>query len=102
MAYADIHTAATDDASPLRKQVAVAIAKAAADISNEDVGTANHDLRIHWARRVSMSNEAPMVEAGVMMWKVLENATLQADPANATDSDVQFVVNSLIDTFATR
>lgn len=99
MAYSDIYTAATDPDHVLRKQVAVAIASAATDILNESSSTENHANRLSWAKKVKLNNEAPVNEAGVMIWKVLENATIQASPATAGDSDVQFVVNSLIDTF---
>jgi len=102
MAYTDIYTAATDDTHILRKQVSVAIMKAATDIVNESKGTANHPDRLTWARKVMASNQGPVSEAEVMIWKVLENATIQAAPTTATDSDVQFVVNGLIDTFADK
>lgn len=34
------------------------------------------------------------------LWGVVGNASIQASLDNATDNDIQFVVNSLIDTFA--
>jgi hypothetical protein len=100
MAYTDIYTAATDDTHVLRKQIAVAMQKAATDIINEDAGTANHANRLAWARRCINSNEGPIRMAERWIWKVLENATIQAAPAESTDNDVQFVVNSLADTMA--
>ena len=99
MAYSDIYTAATDNTHALRKQVAVAVMKAAVDIVNEAANTANHANRLSWAKRVTNKNDAPVSEATNMIWKVLENATIQASPTTAVDSDVQFVVNSLVDTF---
>lgn len=99
MAYSDIYAAATDATSPLRGQVAVAVAKAATDIVNEAANTTNHANRLSWARRVVANNDAPLTEAINMLWKVLENATIQAAPTTAADTDVQFVVNSLVDTF---
>ena len=100
-AYTDIFNAATDAESPLRKQVATACQKAAADIFNEATNATNHANRISWARRVLLTGiTGPMAMAENMIWKVLENAVIQASPATAVDSDVQFVVNSLIDTFA--
>ena len=102
MAYTDIYTAATDDTHVLRKQVAVACSKAAYDISNEDPETANHANRFRWARKVLASNDAPLTEAGAMIWKVLENAVIQAAPDTSPDGDVLFVVISLVDVFANR
>jgi hypothetical protein len=100
MAYSAIYTAATDAASPLRKQVAVAIHKAAVDVMNESAATALHQQRYYWARRAVSSADAPLAMASRWIWSVLENATIQAAPATATDSDVQFVVNSLVNVMA--
>jgi hypothetical protein len=97
VAYADIYAAAVVTDSPLAKQVAVACAKAAADIYNEAPDTANHANRLTWSRAV-MAN--PPAMAARMVWSVLENPTIQAAPGEAVDGDVQYVVNSLIDTFA--
>jgi hypothetical protein len=96
MAYVDIYTAATAEDAVLRKQVAVGFFKAAVDIINEDPATANHYNRLAWARRVTDSNSGPMTEAARWIWKVLENVTIQAAPNEATDNDVQFVINSII------
>lgn len=100
MAYTDIYTAATDAASTLRQKVAVAIHTAAVAIINEDPGTQNHAQRLRWARQVVDTPSGPVVQAAAHIWEVLENAVIAADPAAATDSDVQFTVNSLIDRFA--
>lgn len=96
MAYIDIYAAATDDTHVLRKQVAVALHKAAVDILNESDATANHAQRMAWARRVFSD---PVAWSEKAIWKVLENATIQSAPAAATDNDVQFVVNSAIASF---
>lgn len=105
MAYEDIYAATgADPAKPrLIKQIAVAVSKAATDVLNEDDATAKHSDRLTWARRVKLSGggvSAPVTMAESMVWEVLANATIQAAPSAATDSDVQFVVNSLIDKFA--
>jgi hypothetical protein len=102
MAYTDIYTAATDEAHVLRKQVAVALHKAAKDVVNESPETGNHGNRLAWARKVTQGVNAPVSESERWIWAVLENATIQASPATATDSDVQFVVNSLVNTMANR
>ena len=79
-------------------QVAGACLKAAQDIQAEDAGTENHANRLLWAAAVEAN---PKAIARSMVGRVLENATIAADVDNATDSDMQFVVNSLIDEFAT-
>ena len=99
MAYSAIYDAATVPDSALRKQVSVAIHKAAVNIRNEDPETANYARRIAWSRQV-LSRGGIESMAQAMIWSVLENATIQASPATATDSDVQFVVNSLVNRFA--
>ena len=97
MAYTDIYEAATVDNHVLRKRVAVALVKAAVDVMNESPATEDHAQRMAWARRVVAD---PLGWAAKTIWKVLENATIQAAPLAATDSDVQFVVNSFVNTFS--
>lgn len=80
------------------KQVAGACMNASRDIENEDPGTSNHANRLLWAAAARVN---PKAKAREMLVYVLDNATIAADVENATDNDVQFVVNSLIDTFAT-
>ena len=79
-------------------QVAGACLKAAQDIQNEDPGTNNHVNRIAWASAVEANSKAVARDMG---GRVLDNATVAADVENATDNDIQFVVNSLVDEFAT-
>lgn len=81
----------------LKKRVVAAVAKAAMDVIYEDPGTANHANRLIWANN-AMQNTASSAEK--MMWGIAQNATISADPDNATDNDIQFVVNSLIDAIA--
>lgn len=102
MAYADIYTAATDPAATLRQKVAVALHKAAVDVINEATNTANHANRKAWAIKVTESNGSPTAMAERWIWKVLENPTIAANPAGASDNDVQFVVNSIVNTMANR
>jgi predicted metal-dependent HD superfamily phosphohydrolase len=99
MSYVVIYNAAIDEAGTLRKQVSVAIRKAATDVRAEDPQTANHARRLQWANQsLTSSGISSMTDS--MIWFVLENATIQANPGAATDSDVQFVVNSLVNQFA--
>lgn len=93
MNYAEIYVAATDENHVLRKQVAVALNKAAVDISNEGDVDVLHNDRITWAKRVFLD---PTAAAKKYIWKVLENETIAAAPGTSPDSDVQFVVNSFV------
>ena len=86
-----------------KKQVIVACRKAGIDIMNEDPQTSNHEDRLRWAQNVLAYNgvtHADMVQS--MVAAVTGNATLQAAAPSGPwlDGDIQFVVNSLIDTQA--
>jgi hypothetical protein len=85
-------------AGTLLERVASGCLTAAGDIRNEDAGTANHANRMLWA--VNVEKDA-MSAARRMIARVLGNATIGAAPEACSDNDVQFVVNSLIDAFAT-
>jgi hypothetical protein len=83
----------------------VACAKAAEDIRNEAATTLNHANRLAWA------GNDPHGNAKAMLWALAMNATVQSrfeadytvNPVKEAtlDNDVQFVVNGLIDKFAT-
>jgi len=75
----------------------VAVAKAAYDILNEDAGTANHANRVIWANQTLADAKS---KAEQMMWGLVTNATIAAAGDAATDNDIQFVVNSYINSFA--
>lgn len=79
------------------KQVAGACMTAARDIENEDPGTVNHANRLLWMAEVDGNAKGAARE---MLVEVLKNPTIAADVDGALDTDVQFVVNSLIDTYA--
>jgi hypothetical protein len=98
MAYVDIYTEATTADSLLRKQIAVALHKAATDIAAEAENTANHAQRLAWARRVFAD---PTSWATKVVWTVMQNATIASTVPTTSDSDVQFVVNSNIANFLT-
>ena len=97
MAYIDIYNAATAADSSLRKQIVVAMQKASVDIQNEDGLADGYAARKRWSDRINNTGLDAMAE--IVIWKVLENAAIQANPSAATDSDVQFVVNSLVQFF---
>jgi len=86
----------------LHFRVAGACLKAAWGIYYEDVGTANHAERLVWAKRVLASKEGMIEVATEMFLFFLSNATIQTVGAAATDNDIEFVVNSLIDTMAVQ
>jgi len=100
LTYQQIYNALEAGApTKLETQIAVAIWKASVQVRNEDAATANHTARLAWANKMA-TWEAVKAEAKKMLMAVFENATIQEAPMAAADSDVQFVVNSLIDTFA--
>ena len=101
MGYPEIYVAATRTESALYRQVVVAVFRAAQDVTNEDAGTANHANRLAWANDVlTQDGLSPTNEAKRWIWKVLENATIQTNPSGATDSDVQFVTNAIVNEMA--
>lgn len=97
MALLDIYFAYKGTGRLLEK-VAGACLKAAGDIRNEDPGTTNHSNRLIWGQAVESD---ALSKAKEMMARVIQNGTIAADPSHATDNDIQFVVNSLIDEYAT-
>lgn len=84
--------------SNLKCRAAVAVAKAAQDILNEVPETANHANRVIWAKEALLDC---LGKAEQMLWPLVSNATISAAGESCTDSDIQFVVNSNIDSFAT-
>jgi hypothetical protein len=71
----------------------IAALKAAWDILNEDSKTAHHNERKQWAHNIIGS---PSQWVNANRYKILQNATVCAAGDNATDSDVQFVINQLV------
>jgi hypothetical protein len=94
--YVDIYYLMHSDGD-LWRRVEVAAFRAACDIINEATTTPNHTNRIIWAKQVLAD---PAAKAAEMKYAVLQNATVRAAGNNAADSDVQYVVNSVIDSFA--
>lgn len=79
-------------------QVCGVLFNAARDIEAEDPATENHANRLLWAASVKENRKAM---ARMMIADVLENATIAANVAAATDNDVAFQVATLIDAYAT-
>lgn len=90
----------SDEENALHKKVAAAIARAARDVYFESPDTANHAARYLWAVRLRQSSSNAITEAHSRMLMVLDNPVVAAAGNDATDNDVQFVVNSLIDQMA--
>ena len=88
------------------RRVASAIAKAATDVRAEDPQTQNHANRITWANRLTSTPQI-QEEAQKMIISIAANASISGafegsedNPASIPDGDIQFVVNSLVDTYA--
>ena len=80
------------------QQVAGACMIAASKIAEEDPGTSNHAKRLLWALSV---RDNPKAVAIGMLVDVIRDETIAADVENALDSDVQDVVNGLVNKYAT-
>jgi hypothetical protein len=100
MAYTAEYDLIFTEDNDLHKKVARAIDKAARDVINEDVGTEHHVERLVWAHTVRRKVERIQTEAHRWIVAVLDNAAVAAAGNAAEDSDVQFVVNSLVNTMA--
>ena len=98
MALIDVYDAKYDDDGDFRKQVAGACFVAAMDVLAEDPGTENHANRLIWA---ASAKDNPKGAATAMLSDIITNATIRAALPTPVDSDVQFVVNSFVDTYAT-
>ena len=100
MTYATDFDLIFDDTNTLHKIIARAIDKAARNVINESPATANHVERIHWATRIRLKADNLKVESRRWITQVLDNATITTAGNAATDNDVQFVVDGLVDTMA--
>lgn len=93
MSYTTIAAAATDVSFQGRCQVATWIA--AGDIISESAGTTNHVRRLDWAHLVM--EDRTNITGKQLAMQVLRNSTIAAGPSSATDGDIQFQVNSVLD-----
>ena len=100
MGYVEDWALITDQANDLHAKISRAIDVAARDVINEDPGTTNHANRIVWARHIRKGPTNITIEANAWINVVLDNATIAAAGNLATDNDVQFVVNGLVDDMA--
>ncbi len=100
MAYADQYNLFADATNDLHKIVARAIDVAARDVINESDDTASHAERFKWACATRQHPDKIIDAAHRWVPRILDNATIAAAGNSATDSDVQFVVNGLVNTMA--
>ncbi len=100
MAYVDNYSLLFDEANDLHKKVAVAILSAARDVKNESKTAVHHKSRLAWARWLRQAPGRAVTEAHRAMSQVLDNAAVASSGNLATDIDVQFVVNGLVDTLS--
>jgi len=100
MALIDVYHALKAD-SAVKQRFVGAVVTAASQVLTEDEATVNHANRLIWANDVHTNPES----VANQMWpSALTNATVLAGVAEGsevTDNDLQWVCNSLIDTFAT-
>jgi hypothetical protein len=81
----------------LQHRAMIAVATAAVAVLNEAGSTPNHAARLAWAARAL--TDVPGT-AHRMLFAIMANTTLQGSGDGMLDSDLQFVVNSLVDTFS--
>ena len=96
MSLATVYSLSTN--AEFRGLVMAALAKAAYDVINESGGTTNHANRLAWAKTV-IKDPTPAMQT--LIWMVLQNPTIVSDGVNFVENDIQFVVNSYVDTLAT-
>jgi hypothetical protein len=80
-----------------RGLVQAALAKASYDVINESGATQYHTERLAWAI-TTIKNPEDVMEK--MIWMVLQNPTIISSGTTFVENDIQFVVNSYINTFA--
>lgn len=84
------------------QRVEIALVTAAVNVMAEPENTLNHSFRRNYA--VQILND-PAVQAAKIAVGVVTNATIAASAPTgnaATDSDIQFTVNSLFSAYARR
>ena len=103
MSLVNIYNCWAGQSGLLKAKFIAAILKASYAIVNEDAGTANHANRLIWANAVLNGTVAAVEEKAFqhLRYAIASNATLQAAGDAATDNDVEFIVASQINTFAT-
>lgn len=96
--YAERSALVTDAAFLSRIQMALWVS--ATDVLNEPSDAPMHAQRMEWAKNMLKSSVADNLREVAV--RVLSNPTVGAAGAAAPDSDIQFVVNGLINNFLER
>jgi len=81
----------------LRQRFRASRLKAAWNVVNEAVNTANHAERIAWANKIIGGYETDL--DAEYRW-LCSNTTIQANPSGASDNDIDFVVASFLNQWA--
>lgn len=84
----------TNDAN-FQGRCQVAMWRTAQDISAEDPATPGHAMRKDWAERV-LGDRAAITPRQLAL-QVMRNAQIANDPTLATDGDIQYQMNSIVD-----
>jgi hypothetical protein len=82
----------------LHRRVAAAVAVAASGILGEAAETAGHAQRLVWAK-ATLAGDIRQT-ANQFIWSAVANPVIAANPCAATDGDIQWVVNQVVNTFA--
>jgi len=84
-------------APQLQQRFIAARVKASWDILNESADTDGHTERLAWAEKILDDSSADLTPE---YNRFLSNTTIQANGTDSTDNDIQFVVNSFVNTWA--
>lgn len=79
-------------------RVTIAILRAATAIKNEDPSTPLHAQRLVWALALNSFQTADAM-AGQFLPNVIANPTISAAGPAATDGDIEFTVNGLVNQY---
>lgn len=103
MALVDIYNCWTGESGTLRAKFVGACLKAAYNVVNEDAGTSNHANRLTWANAIIGGTRESVEAAAIqqLRYAMASNATIQSAGDAATDNDVEYIVASQLNTFAT-
>ena len=103
MALVNIYNCWSGQSGTLKAKFVGACLVAASQIVAEAPETENHANRLTWANTVLLGSvgEVEALSMAHLRYGLATNATLQSAGDDATDNDVQFVVNSQINTLAT-
>ena len=90
-----------------QQQVAGSLIAAAINVQNEAASTANHTARLAYANAIMLN---PTAQAATIMTQMLSNATIAGEAGNTAgasgtpvaDSDVDYVIASLFNQFASQ